>query len=178
MPDLEAYLPTSLNGTALDVQSVTGDDGLIAGDDWSTTMTTYLTGISKTPADLGYAFASDPAQVVDVSIGVYRVNGAPAQGLHDALLAGWKVLAPTVKVSQVTLGGKDVTKGDDGTDVPFSYLYDSGNVVYEIYTSDESIATAALAALPVPGASSAPAVSSSPAASPAKSAAPAVSPSP
>ncbi len=180
VPDLEAYLPTSLNGTALDVQSVTGDDGLIGGDDWSTTMTTYLTGVSKTPADLGYAFASDPAQVVDISIGVYRVDGAPAQGLHDALLAGWKVLAPTVKVSQVTLGGKEVTKGDDGTDVPFSYLYDSGNVVYEIYTSDETIATAALAALPVPGASSAPASSSSPAASssPAKSAAPAVSPSP
>ena len=178
VPDLEAYLPTSLNGTALDVQSVTGDDGLIGGDDWSTTMTTYLTGVSKTPADLGYAFANDPAQVVDVSIGVYRVNGAPAQGLHDALLAGWKVLAPTVKVSQVTLGGKNVTKGDDGTDVPFSYLYDSGNVVYEIYTSDESIATAALAALPVPGASSAPAVSSSPAASPTRSVAPAASPSP
>ena len=75
MPDLEAYLPTSLNGTALDVQSVTGDDGLIAGDEWSTAMTTFLTAESKQPADLGYAFASDPTENTDISIGVYRVNG-------------------------------------------------------------------------------------------------------
>ncbi len=164
--------PTSLNGTALDVQSVTGDDGLIGGDEWSTAMTKFLTAESKQPADLGYAFASDPTENTDISIGVYRVNGVDAAPLHDALVEGWKGLAPTVKVSDITLGGKKVTKGDDGTDYPFSYLYVRDNVVYEIYTSDESIATAALAALPVPGASSAPAASSAPSSSAAPSAAP------
>ena len=177
VPDLETYLPTSLNGTALDVQSVTGDDGLIGGDEWSTAMTKFLTAESKQPADLGYAFASDPTENTDISIGVYRVNGVEAAPLHDALVEGWKGLAPTVKVSDITLGDKKVTKGDDGTDYPFSYLYVRDNVVYEIYTSDESIATAALAALPVPGASSAPAASSAPSSSAAPSAAPSSSPS-
>jgi hypothetical protein len=179
VPDLEAYLPTSLNGTALDVQSVTGDDGLIGGDEWSTAVQKFLTAQSKQPADLGYAFASDPAENVDVSIGVYRVNGVEGGPLHDALIEGWKGLAPDVKISDVTLGDKKVTKGDDGTDYPFSYLYTRGNVVYEIYTSDESIATAALAALPVPGApgASAPTTSAAPSSSAAPTSAPAASPS-
>ncbi len=56
-------------------------------------------------------------------------------------------------VSQVTLGGKDVTKGDFGDDAVASYLYVDGDVVYDIETSDEAIATAALAALPDAGAS-------------------------
>jgi hypothetical protein len=180
LPDLEAFLPTQLNGTTLEAQSVTGDDGLIGGDDWSTAMTTFLTGVSKTPKDLGYAFASDPSTSLDVSIGVYRVTGVPAAPLRDALITGWKALVSTVKISQVTLAGKAVTKGDDGAGYPFSYLYVSGDLVYEIYTSDESIATAALAALPVPGASAAPHTSATQAhsPSPAASATPAASPAP
>jgi len=177
VPDLEGYLPTALNGSTLDVQSVTGADGLISDDAWSTALQKFLTAESKQPADLGYAFASDPSENVDVSIGVYRVNGVQAAPLHDALVEGWKGLAPTVKLSEVTLGGKKVTKGDDGTDSPFSYLYVRDNLVYEIYTSDESIAIAALAALNGPGSSSAPAGSSAPSSSSAPSTAPPPSPS-
>jgi hypothetical protein len=178
VPDLEAFLPTQVNGATLDVQSVTGDNGLIGGDEWSTAMTKFLTAESKQPADLGYAFASDPSENVDISIGVYRADGVQAAPLHDALVEGWKGLAPTVKISDITLGDKKVTKGDDGTDYPFSYLYARDNLVYEIYTSDESIATAALAALPAAGASSAPAGSSAPSSSAAPSTAPAASPAP
>jgi hypothetical protein len=180
VPDLEPYLPTTVNGTTLDVQSVTGDDGLMsAGDEWSAAMQTFLTAQSKQTSDLDYAFAADPAGNVDISIGVYRVNGVQGQALHDALVQGWKGLSPTVKVSEITLGDKKVTKGDDGTDSPFSYLYVRDNLVYEIYTSNESIATAALAALPVPGAprASAPAGSAAPSSSAVPSTAPAASPS-
>ena len=53
-----------------------------------------------------------------------------------------------MKVSQVTLGGKDVTKGDFGADSTTSYLWIHGDAVYDIETSDEAIATAALAGLP------------------------------
>jgi hypothetical protein len=168
VPDLEAFLPTQVNGATLDVQSVTGDDGLIGGDDWSNAITKFLTSVAKQPSDLGYAYASDPNEAIDVSIGVYRVNGVEGPPLRDALVEGWKGLAPTVKISQVTLGGKQVTKGDDGTDYPFSYLWVSGNMVYEIYTSDEKVAIAALEALPAtgaPAASTGPASSASPAAS-------------
>ena len=81
VPDLEAFLPAQVNGTALDAQSVTGDDGLIGGDEWSTAMTTFLTAKSKTAKDLQYAFASDPAQAIDISVGVYRVAGVDAPPL-------------------------------------------------------------------------------------------------
>jgi hypothetical protein len=184
VPDLEAFVPASVNGTALSVQSVTGADGLIdpqGGDAWSTAMTTFLTAKSKTAADLQYAFASDPnpTSPIDISVGVYRVAGVDGAALRDALVQGWKALAPDVKISNVTLAGKAVMKGDDGADYPFSYLYVQGDLAYEIYTSDESLATAALAALPAPGASVAPAASASPKASkPAASASPLASPAP
>ena len=182
VPDLEAFLPASVKGTALEAQSVTGDDGLIdpqGGDAWSAAMTTFLTAKSKAATDLQYAFASDPAQAIDISVGVYRVTGVDGPPLRDALVQGWKALAPDVKLSNVTLAGKDVMKGDDGADYPFSYLYVQGALVYEIYTSDETLATAALAALPVPGASLAPGTSAAPKASkPAPSASPVASPAP
>jgi hypothetical protein len=179
VPDLEAFLPSTVKGAALDAQSVTGDDGLLGGDAWSTAMTTFLTAKSKTATDLQYAFASDPTSAVDISVGVYRVAGVDGPALRDALVQGWKALAPDVKISNVTLDGKDVVKGDDGTDYPFSYLYVRGGLVYELYTSDESIATAALAALPVPGASVTPVASASAKASnTAPSSSPAASPAP
>ena len=95
---------------------------------------------------------------------VYKVDGVEATALRDALIAAWKGDFPEMTVSQVTVGGKDVTKGDFGEDTITSYLYISGDVVYDIESSDETIATAALAALPEPGAP-APATSGPPAAS-------------
>ena len=69
-------------------------------------------------------------------------------------------------VSQVTVGGKDVTKGDIRRQTPItSYLYVNGDVVYDIESSDEAIATAALAALPEGGATPDPATSAQPSAS-------------
>lgn len=175
-PALEALLPAQVSGSTLEAQSVTGDDGFLGGDEWSTVMTTFLTAQKKGPPDLQYAFSSDPAGKIDVNVGVYRVTGVAGTPLRDALVEGWKALATDVKVSQVTLDGKAVTKGDDGTDYPFSYLYVRGDLVFEIYTSDEAIATATLAALPVPGATGAPVTSSAPA--PSGSAAPSTAPSP
>ena len=78
-----------------------------------------------------------------------------------------------MRSSQVTLGGKQVTKGDFGEDTIDSYLYVRDDVVFDIETTDAAIATAALAALPAPGASRAPASSGAPA-----SAAPSPSPVP
>jgi len=176
VPALEALLPAKVNSATLEAQSVTGDDGFLGGDEWSTAITTFLTAQKKGPPDLQYAFASDPAGAVDVNVGVYRVTGVDGAPLRDALITGWKALASDVKISQVTLDGKAVTKGDDGTDYPFSYLYVRGDLVYEIYTSDEAIATATLAALPAAGASGAPLTSPAPAAS--ASPPPSVAPSP
>jgi hypothetical protein len=164
VPDLEAYLPNQINGSALDVESWTGDHVFTDGDDWSTTLTTYLTGISKTPVDLQYAYASDPSGTVAMNLGAYRVAGVTdTTGLHDALVKTWQAFASDIKISQATLDGKPVTKGDDGSG-DLSYLYVRGSVVFEILTGDEATATTALGALPIPGASGAPAPSGSAAA--------------
>jgi hypothetical protein len=161
--ELESLLPATLSGTTLQAQSWDGD-GLLTDDPWSTSMTAFLTSVCKTPADLHVAQSYDPNQALDASIGVYHVEGVAPTALRDALIAAWKGDYPEMKVSEVTLGGKDVTKGDFGEDTITSYLWIHGDDVYDIESSDEAIATAALAALPEPGASAAPVASGSPAA--------------
>ena len=160
-PELESLLPATLSGTTLQAQSWDGD-GLLTDDPWSTAMTAFLASVCKVPADLHVAQSYDPDQALDASIGVYRADGVEATALRDALIAAWKGDYPEMAVSQVTVGGKDVTKGDFGEDTISSYLYIDGDNVYDIESSDGTIATAALGALPAPGASPAAAASGSP----------------
>ena len=111
-------------------------------------MTAFLTASCKLPADLHVAQSYDPNEAIDASIGVYTVDGVDATALRDALIEAWKGDYPDMKVSQVTIGGKDITKGDFGADSITSYLWVHGDEVYDIETSDETIATSALAGLP------------------------------
>ena len=169
-PELESLLPATLSGTTLQAQSWDGD-GLLTDDPWSTSMTAFLTSVCKVPADLHVAQSYDPDQALDASIGVYHADGVAATALRDALIAAWKGDYPDMVISPVTVGGKDVTKGEFGEDTISSFLYLDGDNVYDIESSDEAIATAALAALPAPGASAAPASTGS--AAPAASCVPA-----
>ena len=157
---MEALLPTTVSGTALQAQSWNGD-GLLTDDPWSASMTAFLTASCKLPADLHVAQSYDPNEAVDVSIGVYKVDGVAATPLRAALIEAWKGDYPDMKVSEVTLGGKDIMKGDFGADSPSSYLWIHNDEVYDIETSDETIATAALAGLPTAAASAAPVASGS-----------------
>ncbi len=86
---------------------------------------------------------------------------------------------PDLKVSQVTLGGKTVTKLDFADDTIDSYIYLRGDLVFDIETTDDTVAIAALAALPAPTGSGAPVPSGSaaPASKAPASKAPAASPS-
>lgn len=154
-PDLEAFLPLELGDAALQVQSWTGD-AILTDDAWSTSLSAFLTGAGKTGKDLRVAQAYDPTQALDGSIGVYRVAGIEATALRDALVAAWKVDYPEMAVSTVTLDGKEVTKCDFGEDTIASYLYVRDDLVFDVETTDEAIAAAALAALPIPGASPSP----------------------
>ena len=173
-PELEALLPAGLNGTSFDIQSGTGDS--ILGDDaFGTSMTAFLTSAGKTPADLHIAQAS-PTVAFDGSIGVYRVAGVGATAIRDALIQAWMGDQTDLKVSQVTLGGTAVTKADFGEGTVPSFLYVRDDVVFDIETTDENMAIAAIAALPVPGASALPQASASAGAG--ATAAPAASTSP
>ena len=165
-PDLEALLPSELNATALQAESWTGD-AVLSDDGWGTSMLAFLTAAGKTAADLQVGQAYDPTQALDASIGVYRVNGIEATTLRDALIAAWKTDFPEMVVSQVTLDGVPVTKATFGTDSIDSYLYIVGDGVYDIETTDEALATAALAKLTGRGSTSSQApASGQPSASP------------
>lgn len=167
VPDLEALLPTELNGTALQPESWTGE-AILSDDGWGTSMLAFLTSAGKTAADLQVAQAYDPTQALDASVGVYRVNGVEATTLRDALIAAWKADYPEMIVSQVALGGTTVTKAAFGTDSIDSYLYIDGDGVYDIETTDEALASAALAKLTGGGPGSSPAPgSTAPSGSPA-----------
>jgi hypothetical protein len=173
-PDLELALPTQVDGVDLQLQSVVGT-GLLTDDAWSTSVTTFLTGIGKTAADLQFAQAYDPAQSIDGSFEVYRVPGVDGTKLRDALINAWKGDFPDLKLTDVTIAGKKMQRGEFDADTPASYLYVRGDEVFDIWTNDEKIATAGITALPAPGASAAPRASASAGASatPAASSAPA-----
>lgn len=166
-PQLEASLPTRLSGTALTVESWSGD-AIFGTDPWSQSFTAYLATVGKTPADVQVAQAYDAAGSIDSGAAAYQVDGISAPALRDAMIAAWKVQYPDLVISDITLGGKSVTKGLFGADVPDSYWYISGDVVFDVETSGEALATTVLAALPEPGA---------PSASPSGSPAPTPSPS-
>jgi hypothetical protein len=161
MPDLEALLPPAVNGSPMTFDSLKGD-GYLVGDDWSTSVTGFLTSVGKTPADLQVAEANDPDGALDLVVTVFRVPGVDGTALRDALIKAYRGDFPTLKTSDVTLGGKTVTKGDFGADASGSFFFVKGELVYDISTSDQAIATAALAAIPGSGAS-APAGSPAPA---------------
>jgi hypothetical protein len=174
VPELEAMLPSEVGATKLEAQSSNGD-AILTDDAWSTPLTAFLTRAGKTNADLQFANAFDSTAAIDATIWVYRVIGADGPALRDALVQAWTGSSPTMTWSTVTLGGKEVRKGDIADEtVAKSYLYVRDGLVYDIETTDEAFATAALAALPEPGA----AASAGASRSPSVSAAPAVSASP
>lgn len=153
--DLEALLPAELNGTSLTRESWTGDT-ILGDDSWSSSLTAFLTSSGKTAADLQASQAYDAAGSLDLSAGAFRVAGLEAAALRDAMIAAWKGDYPDLKVAKTTIGGLDVTTGDFGEGAVNSYWYVRDSVVFDIETSDPSIAQAALAALPTAGASSVP----------------------
>jgi hypothetical protein len=103
---------------------------------------------------------------LDLSAGAFRAAGIGGAALRDAIIAAYKGDYPDLKVTTTTIGGLEVTSGDFGDGSVNSYWYVRDNVVFDIETSDPSIAQAAFAALPKPGSSGAPAAPSSTAPSP------------
>jgi len=160
-PELEALLPTELSGTPLAAQSYNGDHWL----SMDPALATFLSSPGRTTLDLSVAQTGDPTGALAGFINLYKVTGAEPTAVRDALLAAWKGDNSDIKVSTVTIGGQEVTKADFGPDYPLSFLYLHDGAVYDIETNDVAFATAALAAIGKPGASSGPATSAAPPAS-------------
>lgn len=146
-PALEALLPKSLNGTTLTSQSVTGDT-LLSDDGWSNAFSTFLASAGKTPVDLLFAQAYDPSGATDLTVGVYQITGVSAADVDKTVLKAWKANDATLTTKTATVGGKKVTQGTIPSMSLDGYWYEHGNVVFEVETSDATVAANVLAALP------------------------------
>ncbi len=109
VPELEALLPTTVNGVQMQVVSLTGSDVLAGGIDANQNdVTAFLEVLGKGPADLTFAFSADPKRVLPILIGVYVVDGVDASAIATALIDRVIAADPATKKTEETISGKKV----------------------------------------------------------------------
>jgi hypothetical protein len=145
-PELEAFLPTTLGGVTLTIESQAGTD--LATE--SAAFDAFLASLGRTRADFSLASAYSQGGL-EAEVGAWRVEGAdPAK-----LLPGFKTAVqassttPLTKVEE-TLGGRTVTRiGDPGqlTQGPL-YVFVRGDTLLFVQTPERGLAEEAIAKLP------------------------------
>ena len=147
-PELEALMPTQVSGTALSVQSATGDQ-VLGTDAASKALTSALASFGKKPADLQLAQAYDPTSTLDVTILGFRVPGLAVSKLEPAVLQTWLFAGATgVTTKQTTVSGVAVTEVSYGGDTSVSYVVVRKDAVLVVQSGSAALAAAAIAALP------------------------------
>jgi hypothetical protein len=137
-PELEALLPEMLGGRPVEKESMTGTEAGATPDD------PILAAFGKQPSDLAAAQGivkpgdGQPAAL----LAVQRLEGVSG----DALLAAMLDAMPEAKVSEVSLGGHEVTYVEYGA-WPVWY-YATGDVVYAVGLAGEAAAAEFFASLP------------------------------
>lgn len=146
-PDLEAQLPSLVDGVALSKASGTGSD-VFQDDPWSKEMTAFLAGVDRKPADLQFAQGWDPAGNLDLEIGAFRVAGVDSAALRNAMVESSRSGSPGLSTGTATLSGKQLTTVLYPANTSILYLYEHDGVVFYVGTQDERLAGEALATLP------------------------------
>jgi hypothetical protein len=152
IPELEALLPTAVNGIALERLSIKGPDFYKTGTDVNRSqLDELLKNLGKTVDDLGVADAGDPTGKAVFEIGIFRVDGAkPGQLLSEWVAFDQAAKPGRIKVSSETVDGRAVTKiVDSSIDVGgTAYAFAVGDAIYLVRADDPTLLSAALAALP------------------------------
>lgn len=145
--DLEARLPKTVDGTAMSVDSVTGATAL-GTDATSQALIASLEALGKTSADLQIARARDPTGDRPIRLYAFRVVGVEAADLATAIVGAFRADATSAPTeSQVTVGGRTLTKVTYSQG-PGEYLFGTADgVVFNIETTDESLVPKVLALL-------------------------------
>lgn len=147
-PDLEALLPHTVNGTALETQSTDGATGL-GTDASSKSLLASLQALGKKASDLQIAAAYDPLGSLDLNLIAFRAAGVTGSALKQEVLKSWLAGAGSgIHTSNVTVGGKQVVKVDYGDGGTVDYLYAHDAVVIDVASSDANLAGQVLASLP------------------------------
>ena len=109
VPELEALLPTTVNGIPMQIVSLTGSDVVVGGIDANQNdVTAFLGALGKQPADLTFAFSADPKRALPILIGVYVVKGVDADAVATVLIDRVVAADPATKKTEETIGGKKV----------------------------------------------------------------------
>jgi hypothetical protein len=143
-PDLEGRLPTEIGGTTMQVQSQTADN--VFGDDPnSRALSARIRALGADLSDLQIAQESDETGTIDLTIVAFRLPGKDATKLRAAVVETWlSANVEGVKQSEITLGGKKVTKVDYGDQGPIDYVYRGSDYVIVIDSADPALATEAV----------------------------------
>lgn len=141
-------MPTTVTGTALTVQSATGDQ-VLGTDARSKALTSALASLGRKPADLQLAQAYDPSSTLDLTVTGFRVPGEPVSKLEPAILQTWLFAgASGITTRQTTVGGMPVTQVTYSGSTSASYVVVRKDAVLVVESGSAAIATAAIAALP------------------------------
>jgi hypothetical protein len=146
-PELEAKLPKTAGGTPLTVQSASADT-IFGTDPNSRALSARIRAMGAQLSDLQIAQAYDDTGTIDLSIIGFRLPGKDGAALRAAVIETWlSADVAGVTKSEVTLGGKKVTKIDYGDEGTTEYVYGGSDYVIVIDTSDTAIATEVAAAI-------------------------------
>jgi hypothetical protein len=140
-PVLEADLPASVGGVALQVRSLNGED-LVGGDIGTGTVLDAVGSLVATPGRVTVALGVPATGTSDLVLTAFRLDGVDPAAIQ-ARLAQF----PPQIWKQATVGGRDVLESVAGTDGRKTYLRVSGSVIEEIVTSDAKLAVQAIAGL-------------------------------
>jgi hypothetical protein len=148
--DLEASLPSQINGVTLLKYSFKGTSFLGSGGSSSQDLIDFVTSLGKSPNDLSIAFATDPTRTLKLQIGAFRVAGTDSGALLNAFIAATKKQSPDDTITPTSMGGKNVVQIVSPTDTVNGtvYVYAKGDVLFYVASPDPNLATAALQATP------------------------------
>ena len=137
--DLEALLPSTVDGTPMSTQSTTASDAL-SGDPSGDALLQWLTAAGKAPTDLEIAAAYDPTSTVDADFTAFRVKGIAAANLRQAVLESWLgATGSGITTTNKTIGGKAVVAIDYADGGALDYVYEQGDVVVILSSSDPAL---------------------------------------
>ncbi len=146
-PDLEAHLPTQVDGTALTSQSTIATNA-ITNDAASRSLVTTLAKLGKTTDQLVIAAAYDPTGKLDLRIFAFRLLGATETQVRTVLIDGWLNSGSNPPTSStITVSGEPVTKLRYAQATGADYIVSRGDLVFDIETADETLVAKVLATL-------------------------------
>ena len=145
-PALEAILPATVEGSAFTRESTTATD-VMSGDPSADALFKWLGDNGSSSDKLEFAASYDPTSTVDASMTAVRADGVAAAKLRQELITTWLEGSTSgATTTTKTIGGKSVTVVDYHDEGSLDYLFDQGDAVIILTSSDPALVEKVVAA--------------------------------